>query len=166
MKLWHFYLVIMLKYLIIIIITRLSYYNVKTRLIDLVWVDFLLFCSIWISLVQITVFGSEVFFLNKTLNRNIFWAKKFRLEILLGRNKFSSELFFDRKNDVDAVARMECFRALKLTLVESFRALKFSTLFEYFRTLKVSILESFMALKLFLLEDFRVLKIKTPIWEF
>ena len=63
--------------------------------------------------------------------------------------------------DVDAVARMESFRALKLTLFESFRVLKFSTLFEYFRTLKVSVFESFRALKLTLLEDFRVLKIKT-----
>ena len=50
---------------------------------------------------------------------------------------------------------MESFRALKLTLFESFRVLKFSTLFESFRTLKISKMESFRGLKLSKMESFR-----------
>ena len=49
--------------------------------------------------------------------------------------------------DVDSVARLESFRALKFSKFESFRALKFSS-FESFRGLKLSILESFRMLGL------------------
>ena len=59
----------------------------------------------------------------------------------------------------DAVVSFESFRALKLTLFESFRVLNLITLFEDIRALILSGFEIFRGLKLTLFENFRALNI-------
>ena len=61
--------------------------------------------------------------------------------------------------DVDAVVRLESFRALKLSRLENFRVLKITASLESFRALKLSKPESFRALKLSYLDSFRALKL-------
>ena len=55
------------------------------------------------------------------------------------------------KCHIDPVARLESFRALKLSRLENFLTLKYKTLKERFRALKLSWLENFRALKLSIL---------------
>jgi hypothetical protein len=72
---------------------------------------------------------------------------------------------FVSSNDVVPVARLEYFRALKLSRLESFSALNSYCLL-HFRALKLSKLERFRALKLSKLESFRALKLTGQIGEF
>ena len=58
-------------------------------------------------------------------------------------NKRMRAYFFD----VDPVARMESFRALKLSRLDNFLTLKSKTLKENFRALKLSDLDSFRVRK-------------------
>ena len=59
----------------------------------------------------------------------------------------------------DAIAKLESFRALKLSRLESFKVLKFTARLESFRALKFSNFERFSALKVTRLVSFRVLRI-------
>ena len=59
---------------------------------------------------------------------------------------------------IDSVELFDDFRALKSSLFEYFRALKFMTQYENFRGLKSSFFDDFRALKYSNFDDFRALK--------
>ena len=68
------------------------------------------------------------------------------MNVYLVRNKYLTACMSYSKHIVP-VARLEAFRALKLSRLESFRVLKGSARLESFRALKLSDFESFRALK-------------------
>ena len=65
---------------------------------------------------------------------------------------------YTKVSHIDSVKLFDDFRALKSSLFEYFRALKFMTQYENFRGLKSSFFDDFRALKYSYFDDFRALK--------